>query len=283
MITIISNSRLRAKINTKGAELVSLQNQNNKEFIWEGNPDYWGKHSPVLFPIVGTLKNNSYTFNAKTYHLSRHGFARDSDFEILTRNENQVVYSLQSSAATKNMYPFEFELQIIYTLIENELVIGYKIINKDKIKIPFSIGGHPAFALPNKFEEYSLYFEHPENLVRYQLEGDLLSDKISVVPMEENKLSLSYSLFEKDALIFKALHSKRISILENNLPLLHFKFDDFSNFGIWTKNNAPFICLEPWLGYSDTSNSSGNIIEKEGIQFVDSEKTFYCQFSIEIV
>lgn len=283
MITIISNSRLSAKINSKGAELISLQNQNNKEFIWEGNPEYWGKHSPVLFPIVGTLKNNSYTFDAKTYHLSRHGFARDSDFEIVTRTESQVVFSLQSDSTTKSVYPFNFELQISYSLLENELFIGYKIINNDKIEMPFSIGGHPAFALTEKFEDYSLAFEQAENLVSYQLENDLLSDKTFVIAMEENKLPLTYSLFEKDALIFKKLHSKQISILENNRTILHFKFKDFPNFGIWTKNNAPFICLEPWLGYSDTFNCSGNITEKEGIQFLGSKKTFDCQFSIEIV
>jgi galactose mutarotase-like enzyme len=283
LITTISNSKLIAKINSKGAELISLQNQNNKEFIWDGNPEYWGKHSPVLFPIVGTLKNNNYTFDKKTYHLSRHGFARDSDFEIVIRTESQVVFSLQSDSTTKSVYPFNFELQVSYSLLENELFIGYKIINNDKIEIPFSIGGHPAFALTEKFEDYSLAFEQAENLVSYQLENDLLSDKTFVIPIEKNKLPLTYSLFEKDALIFKKLNSKQISILENNRPILHFKFDDFPNFGIWTKNNASFICLEPWLGYSDTFNCSGNITEKEGIQFLSSKKTFDCQFSIEIV
>jgi len=283
LITTISNSTIKASINTKGAELISLQNQNNKEFIWEGNPEYWGKHSPVLFPIVGTLKNNSYTFDSETYHLSRHGFARDSEFEIIIKTETQVVFSLQSTASTRKLYPFEFELQISYTVFENELIIGYKIINNDAIEMPFSIGGHPAFALSKKFEAYSLAFEYSENLVSYQLENDLLSDKTCIIPMENNKLPLTYSLFENDALIFKKLQSKRISILENNIPILHLKFDDFPNFGIWTKNNAPFICLEPWLGYSDTSNCSGSIIEKEGIQFVDSKTTFECQFSIEIV
>lgn len=283
MITTISNSKLIAKINSKGAELISLQNQNNKEFIWDGNPEFWGKHSPVLFPIVGTLKNNSYSFDAKTYHLSRHGFARDSNFEIVTRTESHVLFSLQSDSTTKSVYPFNFELQVSYSLLENELFIGYKIINNDKIEIPFSIGGHPAFALTEKFEDYSLAFDQAENLVSYQLENDLLSDKTFVIPIEKNKLPLTYSLFEKDALIFKKLNSKQISILENNSPILHFKFDDFPNFGIWTKNNASFICLEPWLGYSDTFNCSGNITEKEGIQFLGSKKTFDCQFSIEIV
>ena len=117
----------------------------------------------------------------------------------------------------------------------------------------------------------------------YTLENDLLSDKTVAITLQEKKLPLTYSLFEKDALIFKKLNSKHISILENNIPILHFQFDNFSNFGIWTKNKAPFICLEPWLGYSDTENATGSILEKEAICFVAPKKSFDCSFSIQIV
>lgn len=283
LTTIISNTFLTAKINAKGGELISLQNTTQREYIWEGNPDFWGKHSPVLFPIVGTLKNNSYCFYDKTFELSRHGFARDYEFELVFQSNHQAVFSLKSNTETKKVYPFNFELQIIYTLKENELVIDYTIINNDEVTLPFSIGGHPAFALPMNFENYALAFENLENLESYTLENDLLSDKTVAIPMHEKKLPLTYSLFENDALIFKKLNSKCISILENNIPLLHFKFNDFPNFGIWTKDKAPFICLEPWLGYSDVQNATGNILEKEGIHFVESKKSFDCSFSIEIV
>lgn len=283
MTITISNTILSAKVNSKGAELISLQNNSQREFIWEGNPDYWGKHSPVLFPIVGTLKNNSYSLNHKTFQLSRHGFARDFEFEIVFQNSNQVVFSLQSNIQTKQVYPFDFELQISYTLKENELVIGYKIINRNEETLPFSIGGHPAFALPLNFENYTLAFEHEENLVSYTLENDLLSNKTIAIPLKEKRLPLAYSLFEKDALIFKKLNSKNITIEENGNPILHFRFNHFPNFGIWTKNIAPFICLEPWFGYSDTINTTGNILEKEGIQLLKTKETFDCSFSIEII
>ena len=283
MITTISNSKLSAKINKKGAELISLQNTNNREYIWEGNPKFWGKHSPVLFPIVGTLKHNCYSHENMIYQLTRHGFARDSDFELVIHNQNEAVFSLKANEITKKVYPFNFELQISYTLQEDELIIGYTIINHGETVLPFSIGGHPAFALPKDFDNYSLAFTLPENLVTYQLVNDLLSNKTVAIAMADNILPLTYSLFENDALIFKSLNSKRISLLENNLPILHFRFDDFQNFGIWTKNNAAFICLEPWLGYSDTLNATGNILEKEGIQFVGAKKAFKCNFSIEIV
>lgn len=280
----ISNSKLTAQLHPKGAELFSLQSkESHQEFMWEGNPKYWGKHAPVLFPIVGTLKNNSYTYNDQNYQLLRHGFARDLTFQVFSQSLNEVVFSLKSSEETKKVYPFEFELQIGYTLLENKLVIKYSVINQDSIEIPFSIGAHPAFALPNSFENYSLEFNQQEILQCYTLENDLVSDSTFEIALNDKKMPLSYATFENDALIFKTLQSKEIAILENNKPFLKIAFEDFENLGIWTKVNAPFICLEPWLGYSDTIHSKGTILEKEGIQFVKENTKYECQFSIEIL
>lgn len=283
MTTTITNSNLTAQINHFGAELFSLQNRDNKEYIWEGNPAFWGKHSPVLFPIVGTLKNNSYHYEGKEYQLSRHGFARDNEFILSKKSENSATFSLISSEESRKVYPFDFELQIIYTLDENKLIIGYNIINNNNFTMPFSIGAHPAFALPKPFEEYSLEFEYPENLTSYELENDLLSDTTTTIEMIDNKVPLSYSLFEKDALIFKSLKSKNITISENKTPIVRVQFNDFPNLGIWTKSDAPFLCIEPWIGYSDTVDSSGEILEKEGIQILNSNKIFKSNFSIEIL
>lgn len=283
MTTTISNSNLTAQINHFGAELFSLQNRSKKEYIWEGNPVFWGKHSPVLFPIVGTLKNNSFHYKESEYHLSRHGFARELAFELIEKNENSATFSLLSSEETKKVYPFDFELQICYSLDENKLNIDYKVINKNDSIMPFSIGAHPAFALEKPFEDYTLAFEHAEILTSYELENDLLSDKSTTIKMNDNQVPLTYSLFDKDALIFKKLQSKSITILENQNPLLRVQFYDFPNLGIWTKNNAPFLCIEPWLGYSDTFDSSGNILEKEGIQLLEAKKSLESNFSIEIL
>lgn len=284
MTTTLSNSILSATINHKGAELISLQSlKTKKEYIWEGDPYFWGKHSPVLFPIVGTLKNNSYQYKDKIYFLSRHGFARDFDFNIVSQEKNKVVFSLQNTLETFNIYPFQFELQLIYTLKKTELIVTYKVINNSSETMPFSIGGHPAFALKGKFENYTLQFESGEKLISYGLENDLLSDKTQCIQLKNDQLPLTYSLFEKDALVFKSLQSKQIQILENNNPILNFKFDNFPNLGIWTKLNAPFICLEPWLGYADTINANGNILEKEGVKLLESNSDTAYSFSLEIV
>ena len=282
MNTTISNSILKASIKNAGAELFSLKSQ-DKEFIWEGNPAFWGKHSPVLFPIVGTLKNNTYTVFGQEYQLPRHGFARDMEFLLINKTENSATFSLSSNSETLKKYPFEFELQLIYTLQVRTLDIEYKVINKNGTKMPFSIGAHPAIALPQNFENYSLKFEKEEVLQFSLLENDLVSNKTQILETKGNSVALNYKLFENDALVFKTLESNSLTILENSKPYLKVDFEDFPSLGIWTKEQAPFICIEPWFGYSDTPGNAGDLFEKEGILILDANQTFTSKFSLEIL
>lgn len=283
MTITISNGKLTALINSIGAELQSLKSNTNIEYIWEGNPEFWGKHSPILFPIVGTLKNNTYHYNEVDYHLTRHGFARDLGFEIIEQNKNSVAFSLKSSNETLKNYPFNFELQISYTLEENSLIIQYKVFNNGINQMPFSIGAHPAFALNKDFKSYSLGFEQNESLKYYLLENDLISDKTKDLTLVDKKIPLNYQLFENDALIFKTMQTNSLTIFQELNPILRVNFQEFPNLGIWTKANAPFLCIEPWYGYSDVLDSSGNLFEKEGIQVLKSNEAFLTQFSIDIL
>ncbi|MEG0850304.1 MAG: aldose 1-epimerase family protein [Flavobacterium sp.] len=283
MNTTISNSTLKASINHAGAELFSLKNNQEKEYIWEGNPNFWGKHSPILFPIVGTLKNNTYTIDQKEYQLSRHGFARDMEFQLIEKTENSAVFSLESNHETLKKYPFEFELQLIYSLEKTSLNIEYIVINKSERKMPFSIGAHPAIALPENFENYSFKFEKEELLKFNLLENDLISNKTEVLKTLDNLVRLNYKLFENDALVFKTLESNSLTILENEKPYIEVDFEDFPSLGIWTKDQAPFVCIEPWFGYSDTAENSGDLYQKEGILLLDADQIFYSKFSIKIL
>ena len=282
MITSISNSKLTAQIKHLGAELCSLKNNSDVEYIWDGNPNFWGKHSPILFPIVGTLKNNSFIYNQKEYTLSRHGFARDMEFELIEKLNNKAIFSLKSSEDTLKLYPFEFELQIIYTLEAKKLIIDYKVENMSKVIMTFSIGAHPAFFLTGDFENYSIEFEKEETLDYFLLENDLVSNTTQKLKTERKQIALNYELFANDALIFKTIESKSLLILKKSNPILKVHFEDFPNLGIWTKNKAPFICIEPWFGYSDTIDKFGNLFEKEGIQIIDKDGIFKLSFYIEI-
>ncbi len=281
--TTISNSKLSAQIKHLGAELLSLKSDQNKEYIWEGNSMFWGKHSPILFPIVGSLKNNSYLFKNNKYHLNRHGFAREMEFELIEKTAESATFSLTSTIETKKVYPFDFELQIRYSLEDNKLNINYKVINNNDVTMPFAIGAHPAFALPGDFENYTLEFQKDEILNYYLLEDGLISNSMNNLPFDNRQLDLKYNLFENDALVFKTLQSKSITILKNENQMLRVNFSDFPNLGIWTVVNAPFLCIEPWFGYSDTLTEYDDFTKKEGIQLLEKQNTFKSNYSIEIL
>ncbi|WP_264563915.1 aldose 1-epimerase family protein [Flavobacterium sp. N3904] len=283
MITTITNSILTAQIKHTGAELFSLKDNSNKEYIWEGNPAFWGKHSPILFPIVGTIKNNTYQYDNSDYHLSRHGFAREMDFELIDKQESSATFLLKATEETLKKYPFQFELHLIYTLENKSLKIEYKVFNNGELTMPFSIGAHPAFALPGNFENYSLAFEKEESLDYYLLDEGLISNTTNNLPLDKNELHLNYKLFENDALVFKKITSKSITILEKSKPILKVCYPNFPDLGIWTPSNAPFICIEPWYGYSDTIEKFGDILKKEGIQLLDANAVFQSAFSIVII
>jgi len=282
LTTTISNSILKAQIKHLGAELISLKSNQNKEYIWEGNPTFWGKHSPILFPIVGTLKNNIYLINGKQYQLNRHGFAREMEFELIQKTPESARFSLISTKETKKMYPFDFELQICYSLKGNKLNIDFKVENKNEITMPFSIGAHPALALPGNFENYRLEFQQDEILNYYLLEGGLISNNSVELPLNNRQLGLKYQLFENDALVFKTLKSNSITILEKANPIVKVNFNEFPNLGIWTVQNAPFLCVEPWFGYSDTLTGYDDFSKKEGIRLLRKMETFESNYNLEV-
>jgi galactose mutarotase-like enzyme len=277
----IKNDFLTATFNAIGAELISLKSD-EKEYIWEGNPEFWGKHSPILFPIVGALKEDIYFFEGKEYQLPRHGFAREKAFEVVEKVDDRIVFSLKNDTETLKVYPFYFELKIEYKLVESKLNVQYSIKNNSGDKMYFSIGGHPAFKLPNHFESYSLIFESQEELRFSLLENNLLAEETSVLKTRDNQLPLKYQLFEKDALVFKNQNIKSVTIRENQTDFLKVHVNQFPDLGIWTKDNAPFICIEPWFGHADFVQTNQKLIDKSGIQKIEKEGNFQSAYTIEV-
>ena len=282
MIVTISNSQLSATISTLGAELISLV-KNNKNYIWEVDETYWNRTSPVLFPIVGRLKNDSYTFNGKNYSLPRHGLARNMEFSFDKRNEHQVIFELNETETTKHNYPFDFKLFIAYTLMGNELIMEYFVRNQANEVLPFSIGAHPAFAITDDFSTYSLQFNKDEVFETHHLENESFNGKTSVVESKNSEIQLNYELFEADTLVFKQLKSNEVLLKNKGKNILRVGFDHFPYLGIWTKTNAPFLCIEPWCGLADNSNHNGDFDEKEGINFLQPNEDFLRAIRIEIL
>ena len=285
----IKNEHIKAKIKSFGAELNSLQKiDENLEYIWQGDSKYWNRHSPILFPIVGRLKNDSYTYQNQKYNMTQHGFARDKEFEVIKNEADFMEFRLKSDEKTLEIYPFSFELYLSYKLEKNSLIVSYKVINKSDDKMLFSIGAHPAFNWTlkedEKKENYFLEFENIKETKRYFLnDKGLVYDSVDL-KIIDNKIALNEELFKNDALVFEDLNIKTLtlknSINENYIKL---NFENFPYLGIWSKpTGAPFICIEPWFGVADSFDSSKNLEDKKGIITLLKDEIFSSFYSIEI-
>ena len=273
---ILKNNQLTVKINPKGAELSSLfNNENQTEYLWNADPAFWGKSSPVLFPIVGSLKNNIYRFEGKKYTLPRHGFARDREFIVEKSEENSVTFLLTYDENTLKVYPFKFEFRLIYSLENNTMAVTYSVKNIGENKMYFSVGGHPAFAVPlaekSTYYDYYLEFNKTETFKRWGLTTDGL---IEAQPIDflayTNKLNLTKELFYDDAIVFKKLESTFVTLKSDKTNRqLKFDFKGFPFVGIWAAKDADFVSIEPWCGIADAENHNQELTEKEGMNCLD--------------
>ena len=268
----IQNDHLSIAVQAKGAELVSLYNKKEKlEYMWSGDPAFWGKYSPVLFPIIGELKNNTYYYNNKAYQLSRHGFARDMDFAVVEQTTSSIGFSLLSNTDTLQKFPFEFAFDIIYLLQQDRLTVTYRVKNTGKDDMYFSVGGHPAFKVPivegTGYDDYYLEFNKTENAGRWPISAaGLIETDAEPFLSNTNKLPLRKELFYRDAIVFKNLRSDTVRLRSSKHDKgIKFDFSGFPYLGIWAAKDAGFVCIEPWCGIADPVNSSQQLTEKEGI------------------
>lgn len=285
----LSNDVLKISVSAKGAELQIIQHTGNGlEYMWSGDPAFWGKKSPVLFPIVGGLKNNTYQYKGKDYSLGRHGFAREKDFTVTAQTENSLTFSLEADSATLQVYPFPFRFSVIYTLEQNIITVTYKVENNGDELMYFSVGAHPAFAVPlvkgTAYTDYYLLFSQEEHSGKWPLSPEGLIRKEPVALLDNtNTLPLTKELFYGDALVFKDLRSNSISIVSDKTEHgLRLQYDDFPYMGIWSAKNADFVCIEPWCGIADSVDTSGNLIDKEGIHTLSPDESFTRSWSVEI-
>ena len=284
---ILENDQLTVTVSTAGAEVQSVRSQTTgQEYIWTADPEVWARHAPVLFPIVGKLKEDQYRLGEETYRMTQHGFARDQEFKVIEQAAQQITLGLTASPETTDQYPFNFALDIAYQLTDNQLATTYRVINHDPSAMPFSVGGHPGFLCPSQVdgheETYALLFEQKETVSRHLLSGGLRTGETRPVLQNERKLSLNPALFEEDALIFTDLASDAVSIVPQSTgqPMVTVRFPGFPYLGIWQKVEADFYCIEPWYGLADPVEASGIFSEKEGIITLAPEEIFAATYSI---
>ena len=287
-ITNISNQQLQVEINTLGAELQSLK-KDGIEYLWQGDATFWGRQAPVLFPIVGKLKDGHYVYNDETYTLGGHGFARDKAFDMIDSSEHEVVYELRADKETLQVYPFDFRLRIKYTLVGNQLSVKWEVKNQGQHEMLFGIGAHPAFNVPLEnatFEDYQLTITPEKSRPFIPIDvstGTLeLSKKYN---RDDNVFQVSRDLFKSDALIFET-DGKTEVLLSNTINERSVKvsWEDMPFVGLWSTypNDAPFVCIEPWCGIADNVNTDGDLTTKFGINSLAAKKKFSATYTITI-
>lgn len=286
-MNILQNENLIVESVSNGAELTRIYSKKfDKDILWNGDSKFWGRRSPVLFPIVGRLKDNQTTIENQTYSMGQHGFARDMEFEVVDSSTNHISYRLVANEQSKQLYPYNFELIIKYTLQESGVNVEWTVINNDCKDIYFSIGAHPAFNIDrNNLSDYYLDFKHRNNIEKIDLEGPFASTRTSINNL--TKINLCSESFAKDALIYTNIDE--ISIKSNSTNYsVRLAFKDFPLVGIWTpyykESNtvAPFLCIEPWYGLADDINTDGQYVNKHYINKLAIGENFKASYTIFI-
>lgn len=286
----LTNEDITIEVNSFGAEMTKLINNNTKKnYLWTGDEQYWARISPVLFPIVGKLKNNEYTWKNKSYTMKQHGFARDSNFFLLSIDDTEIWFRFISNDETKGCYPFDFILDIGYRLEGSKVEVMWKVLNTGTEEMYFSIGAHPGFMYPlhdkEQREKYGIDF-CIEGALKY-----LLVDGNGYVDKTEHSLNtcngvihIDENFFDKDALIIEGNQTHKVSLMDNNSNKYITVEFDAPLFGLWSppKKNTPFICIEPWYGRSDAATFNGDLAEREWNNCLKPNETFRKSYSIYV-
>ncbi|MDT6980658.1 aldose 1-epimerase family protein [Levilactobacillus zymae] len=288
MLTL-SNTYLTVLIDPQGAELTSVKdNASHLEYMWQANPVYWGRHAPILFPIVGRLQDNQYRVNDQTYHMTQHGFARDNAFRLWSRTTTSVTLRYASDDQSREKYPFDFALTVKYELVDHQLRVHFTVDNPSDAELPFSLGAHPGFNVPlgnvfNRFEDYQVTVAPKKVYSRVPLVGPY-SDTGHPVPLDLTQpLTLDHELFAHDAQVLSLDNHETTVMLgtprdEHGVALTV----KAPYLGIWSPypKQAPFVCLEPWWGLADDVHATGELATKVAINHLAAHQSFEAGYQV---
>ncbi len=292
MIFEWKNSRFSAKVDSLGAQLVSLKGADGFEYIWTGDPNYWKGRAPVLFPIVGALRDGKAKIGGEWFEMGQHGFARRREFSLAEQSAETISLRLSADEETKKLYPFSFSLTVSYTLTETGYITAFSVENTGEEPLPFAVGGHPGFNIPvdeaAAFEDYTIRFEKPEcQRCPGIVEGQGLIDPgASAFTLENSaEIPLRHELFYHDALIFEGLRSKKVQVVNKSTGKgVEMDFSQFPMLGIWSaKNDGPYVCLEPWTGCATRTDEGDEFEKKKGMTFLPPGEKADFSFSVTIL
>lgn len=290
----ISNEQISIQVDSMGAELKSLKKKDtDTEYMWKGDPQFWKRTSPVLFPFVGSLANGAYVLGDKSYPMGQHGFARDMEFQRKSQSEQEIWLVLKSNAETLEKYPYAFELEIGYELIGCSVNVKWKVTNPSDDKMYFSIGGHPAFRCPiaegEKQEDYKIWLDAKEQSGKKEvasgvIKNGLMSNDLSVYKLDDGCISIDEHLFDEDALVIEHHQAQKVALVRpDGSHYLTVSFDA-PLFGIWSppRKKAPFVCIEPWYGRCDKLDFAGTLEEREWGRCLEAGASFEASYQIQV-
>ena len=293
---LIENDKLKVKIRSIGAELRSIYGkENNVEYLWNADPAFWDRTSPVLFPFIGNLKNKRYRHEGIEYAMEQHGFARDMEFEVISQKKDEIWFSVCDTEETYAKYPFHFCLEIGYRLEEKDLKVMWKVKNTNDGDMHFSIGAHPAFCCPihdgDKQTDYFLKFYDKDGEVMGSFvnkllgQGGLTSLRTEIRNTPEGLLPITEDLFDIDTLILENHQTSRVALADSNKKEYVAVTFDMPIMSIWspTRKNAPFVCLEPWYGRCDFEGFDGELKDREYGNTIGAGRIFETEYKIEIL
>ncbi|MEG0766294.1 MAG: aldose 1-epimerase family protein [Clostridia bacterium] len=271
---VLSNTAVSVTIDTLGAEMVSMRDAQGVERLWEGNPAVWKSHAPVLFPVCGGLKEDRYTLDGKSYPMAKHGFAKTREFLVETQTADGVTMVLRADEETRKGFPFAFTLRVRYALEGSRVCVEYIVSNEGDRTMYFSMGAHEGYACPEGIEAYEIVFDETENARSYVLHGNLLGEETRDTLRDTRVFPLKYEDFAVDALVFLDVRSRGVTLRSRaHGRTIRVDFPGFAYFLLWTKPNAPYICIEPWCGIQDFEGTSFDLTQKRGILSLPAGET----------
>lgn len=286
----LSNSILSIQVSQLGAELQSLQ-RNGHEYLWQGDAQFWGRRSPILFPLVGRVWGDKFRHNEKLYPMAQHGFARDASFELVAQGADELLYKLVSTPDTTAQFPFSFVLWASYKLVDNKLVVGWKVENPANEELFFQIGAHPAFNLPDfdvESQERGYFRFSPERELKYvvPVENGCVSPTLHPLELTAGWMPITAHTFDCDTYVFGDSQLKKVALYDKKKqPYLQVEFDA-PLLGLWaptkSRPDCPFVCIEPWYGCCDEVGYSGLFTERKWMQRLLPGETFEASYTIVI-
>ena len=295
-IISISSDSLTVSIDAMGAQLMSLQ-KGESEYLWQGDSNWWPRRAPILFPIVGVLKDGKAESAEGTISLARHGLARLNQFEVVEKSDSSVTLQLKSTEETRKSYPYDFELRLIFSVSDDTLTQTYEVTNRGNVVLPFTLGAHPAFNIPvpgveaASLDQYSLLFTRSWTSFGPSITDEGLCDYATPQKLivDSDTLPLSWELIDREKTItFEDVPDRRITLTANaetssETHGIQMDFEGFDYLGIWSAApGCPFVALEPWCGIADTVDTDGVFEHKPGIICLDSEQSIVKTLSIKV-